>query len=209
MTLPLFCEMTPTTIPIVAISKTRSIEEILPFLEGGHRWFGENRIQEAIAKWPRLRESYPDIRLHLVGSLQTNKAKQALELFDVIETVDRPELVMALRKGWDSPARLTDKLLIQVNTGREPQKGGVLVENLAVLIALCQQQSLPLTGLMCIPPINEDPVPHFRMLAELACTHALSDISMGMSHDYQAAIDNGATWVRLGNVFFQQQNACS
>jgi PLP dependent protein len=197
--------MTPTPVPIVAVSKTRSPEEILPFLQNGHRWFGENRVQEVMAKWPPLRESYPDIRLHLIGSLQTNKAERAVELFNIIETVDRPELVMALKKAWDNPARITDKILIQVNTGQEPQKGGVLVENLAALVSLCQDQSLPLTGLMCIPPVNEDPIPHFRMLAELAQTHGLLDLSMGMSEDYQAALDHGATWVRLGRAFFNNK----
>jgi pyridoxal phosphate enzyme (YggS family) len=205
MTLILFCKMPLKPTPIVAVSKTRPGEEILPFLQDGHRWFGENRVQEAMAKWPPLREEYPDIRLHLVGSLQTNKAKQAVELFNVIETVDRPELIMALKKAWDNPARLTDKLLIQVNTGREPQKGGVLVENLADLVALCHDQSLPLTGLMVIPPVNEDPVPHFRMLTGLARTHGLSDLSMGMSQDYQAALNHGATWVRLGRAFFSNK----
>jgi hypothetical protein len=205
MTLPLFCKMASESIPIVAVSKTRSAEEILPFLQDGHRWFGENRVQEAMVKWPPLRENYPDIRLHLIGSLQTNKAKQAVELFNVIETVDRPEVVIALSKAWDSPVRLTDKILIQVNTGREPQKGGVLVENLAALVALCHDQSLPLTGLMAIPPVNEDSIPHFRMLAELVRTHGLPDLSMGMSQDYQAALDQGATWVRLGRAFFNNK----
>lgn len=197
--------MIPKTVSIVAISKTRPVEEILPFLENGHRWFGENRVQEAATKWPLLRERYPDVRLHLIGALQTNKARQALELFNVIETVDRPELVVALRKAWGNSTRLTDKLLIQVNTGREPQKGGVSVEDLAALAALCQDHALPLTGLMCIPPVNEDPTPHFHLLVELARTHGLPDLSMGMSQDYQAAIANGATWVRLGRAFFENK----
>lgn len=189
-------------IPILAISKNQPVDRILPFLKAGHRWFGENRVQEAAGKWPNLRLQCPDLRLHLIGPLQTNKVKQALKLFDVIETVDRPQLVLALAKEWKIERQRTRKILIQVNTGREPQKSGVLREKLAILIDLCHTHSLPLTGLMCIPPAHEDPAPHFQLLADLAHTHNLSDLSMGMSSDYPVAIAHGASWIRLGTAFW-------
>lgn len=189
-------------IPILAVSKNQSAERILPLLEAGHRWFGENRVQEAIKKWVGLRLQYPNLRLHLVGPLQTNKVKHALKLFDVIESVDRPQLVLALAKEWKQEERRTSKILIQVNTGRELQKGGVLKENLTGLIDLCRAHALPLTGLMCIPPAPEDPAPHFHLLASLAYKHNLVDLSMGMSRDYPVAIAHGASWIRLGRAFW-------
>ena len=189
-------------VPILAVSKNQSIERILPLLEAGHRWFGENRVQEAADKWSSLCPQYPDLRLHLIGPLQTNKVKQALKLFDVIESVDRPQLVLALAKEWKEGGQRTLKILIQVNTGREPQKSGVLSESLPALIDLCRTHALPLTGLMCIPPANEDPARHFRLLADLAHTHNLSDLSMGMSSDYPIAIAHGASWVRLGTILW-------
>lgn len=185
-------------IPILAVSKHQSVERILPFLKVGHRWFGENRVQEATNKWSSLRLQYPDLCLHLIGPLQTNKVKQALKVFDVIESVDRPQLVLALAKEWKKGEQKTRKILIQVNTGREPQKSGVLNENLTSLINLCHTHSLPLTGFMCIPPAHEDPAHHFQLLADLARTYNLSDLSMGMSSDYPIAITHGASWVRLG-----------
>lgn len=187
---------------LLAVTKNQSAEAILPFLQAGHREFGENRVQEAAIKWPLLRQKYPDVRLHLIGPLQTNKVKQALELFDVIESVDRPQLVCALAKVWNHPARLTTKILIQVNTGREPQKSGVLVDDLPSLVNLCRRYALPLTGLMVIPPLGEDPAPHFHLLAGLAKNHNLPDLSMGMSNDYPLAIAQGATWVRIGRALW-------
>lgn len=189
-------------IPILAVSKNQPIERILPFLEAGHRWFGENRVQEAVGKWSNLRLQYPDLRLHLIGPLQTNKVKQALKLFDVIETVDRPQLALALAKEWKIEDQRTSKILIQVNTGREPQKSGILREDLSALINLCHTHALPLTGLMCIPPVHEDPSHHFQLLADLAHAHKLSDLSMGMSSDYPIAIAHGASWIRLGTAFW-------
>jgi hypothetical protein len=195
----------PDAASILAVSKNQSIEKIVPFLQAGHRWFGENRVQEAAAKWPALRLLYPDLRLHLIGPLQTNKVKQALGLFDVIESVDRPQLILALAKEWENGARITSKILIQVNTGCEPQKSGVLREDLPALVDLCRAQRLPLTGLMCIPPAHEDPAHHFRLLADLARIYNLSDLSMGMSGDYPIAIAHGATWVRLGTALWPPQ----
>lgn len=195
----------PDSVFLLAVSKKQPLEAILPLLESGHRWFGENRVQEAAAKWPGLRTLYPDLRLHLIGPLQTNKVKQALKLFDVIESIDRPQLVLALAKEWGSFSRVTSKILIQVNTGREPQKSGVLTEDLPGLINLCRAHDLPLTGLMCIPPAHEDPTPHFHLLANLARTSNLSDLSMGMSGDYQTAIAHGAIWVRLGTALWPSQ----
>lgn len=190
------------SVPILAVSKNQPIERILPLLEAGHRWFGESRVQEAANKWSSLRVQYPDLRLHLIGPLQTNKVKQALNLFDVIESVDRPQLVLALAKEWENEGRRTCKILIQVNTGREPQKSGVMKENLPALIDLCCTHALTLTGLMCIPPATEDPAIHFQLLANLAHTHKLSDLSMGMSGDYLMAIAHDASWIRLGTAFW-------
>lgn len=190
------------SVPILAVSKNQSIERILPLLELGHRWFGENRVQEAINKWSSLRLLYPDLRLHLIGPLQTNKVRQALKLFDVIESIDRPQLVLALVKEWKHEERRTSKILIQVNTGCEPQKSGVLNENLTSLVDLCRVHTLPLTGLMCIPPAAEDPALHFQLLANLAYAHNLVDLSMGMSNDYPIAIAHGASWIRLGKAFW-------
>lgn len=192
----------PNSASMLAVSKNQPIEAILPLLEDGHRWFGENRVQEATQKWKDLHPHYPDLRLHLIGPLQTNKIKLALSLFDVIESIDRPQLVDVLTKEWGNLSRITQKILIQVNTGKEPQKSGVFPEDLPALIDLCKSYNLPLTGLMCIPPVNEDPIPHFQLLADLARTFRLSDLSMGMSSDYAAAIAHGATWVRLGKALW-------
>lgn len=196
----------PNSVALLAVCKNQPLEAIIPLIESGQRWFGENRVQEAAAKWPALRSVYIDIfselKLHLIGPLQTNKVKQALTLFDVIESLDRPDLVHEIAKKWENPARITSKVLIQVNTGREPQKGGVLKEGLPALVDLCQTYALPLTGLMCIPPAHEDPIPHFQLLAELAQTHHLCDLSMGMSADFPAAIACGTTWVRIGSALW-------
>lgn len=192
----------PHTVSLLAVSKNQATQAILPLLKEGHRWFGENRVQEAATKWADLRPCYPDLRLHLTGSLQTNKTRQALEMFDVIESIDRPGLVLALAREWGNPKRITSKIIIQVNTGREPQKSGVLPENLPSLAGLCRASSLPLTGLMCIPPLDEDPAPHFEMLADLARSVDLPDLSMGMSRDYPIAIAHGATWVRIGKALW-------
>lgn len=196
----------PGAVTLLAVSKNQPLEAILPILEAGHRLFGENRVQEAARKWPILRTQYSDSRLHLIGSLQTNKVRQALQLFDVIETIDRPSLILALVKEWDNPNRRTSKILIQVNTGHEPQKGGVFIDDLPTLIDLCRAHGLPLMGLMCIPPAHEDPSPHFQQLAVLAKMHQLPDLSMGMSDDYLVAIAKGATWVRIGSALFSKSS---
>jgi pyridoxal phosphate enzyme (YggS family) len=193
-------------VQVLVVSKNQGIEAIIPLLKEGHRWFGENRLQEAIVKWPVLRHQFPGICLHLIGPLQTNKVKKAVSLFNVIESVDRSPLALAIAKEWQENLenRALRKILIQVNTGREPQKSGVLVENLKDLINLCQDQGLPLTGLMGIPPVHEDSASHFHLLAELAHKYSLPDLSMGMSGDFPAAIACGATWVRLGTAVFKK-----
>jgi pyridoxal phosphate enzyme (YggS family) len=192
----------PAAVTLVAISKTFAPERIRPVLEAGHRTFGENRVQEAAAKWPGLRAAFPDLALHLVGHLQTNKVREAVALFDVIETVDRPKLARALCREMERSGR-RPACYVQVNTGEEPQKGGVAPGEAGALIAACRDQyRLPLQGLMCLPPIDQDPVPHFEMLRALAARHRLAVLSMGMSADFEAAIRCGATHVRLGTAIF-------
>jgi hypothetical protein len=200
------CEQTGRSIgsvSLLAVSKNQKQQTILSLLEVGHRMFGENRIQDATKKWPLLRDQYSDIQLHLIGPLQTNKVQDALALFDVIETVDRPRLVFALAKEWQNTKRRTHKLFIQVNTGHEPQKSGVIPEELPMLIDLCHANQLPLTGLMCIPPLQEDPTSHFQHLNELGKRYALPELSMGMSSDYPIAIAHGATEIRIGTALWQ------
>jgi pyridoxal phosphate enzyme (YggS family) len=195
---------------LVAVTKTHGAEAILPVLEHGHRVFGENRVQEAKAKWPELRMRFPDIELHLIGPLQSNKAREAVELFDWIETLDRPKLAHALRaeidrgidRGIDHTGR-APKLLVQVNTGEEPQKAGIAPQDTAAFVALARDElRLPVVGLMCIPPADENPAPHFALLAKLAGETGLSVLSMGMSGDFEIAIRFGATHVRVGSAIF-------
>lgn len=189
-------------VTLVAVSKFHPVEAVRDALAAGHRVFGENRVQEAKGKFPALRAEFPDLQLHLIGPLQTNKVRDAVALFDVIETVDRPKLARALA---DEMARsgLRPKVLIQVNTGREPQKAGVDPDQLDAMVAVCRDEyGLPLAGLMCIPPAEDDPVPHFRLLASLAARHGLATVSMGMSGDFEAAIAEGATHVRVGSAIF-------
>lgn len=192
----------PTEIELVAVSKAHGVERIGPALAAGHRRFGENRVQEAEAKWPALRERTPGTVLHLVGSLQTNKTKNAVALFDVIETVDRPKLANALAREMERSGK-RPACLIEVNLGKEAQKGGVLPEELPQFIALCRDDlALPVTGLMCIPPAAEEPAPYFALLAKLATRHGLPEVSMGMSADYEIAVTFGATLVRVGSAIF-------
>lgn len=192
------------SVALLVVSKHKPIDALLPLLKEGHRLFGENRVQEASQKWPQIQNQYSNLELHLIGSLQTNKVKEAIELFDVIESVDRPRLVLELAKQWPNPKRRTQKIFIQVNTGHEPQKSGVLIEDLPALIEICRQHQLPLSGLMCIPPLSEDPSTHFRLLCDLAKEHRLSELSMGMSADFEKAIALGATIVRIGTALWQQ-----
>jgi pyridoxal phosphate enzyme (YggS family) len=186
---------------LVAVTKTHDGDAIRPILGAGHRVFGENRVQEAKGKWPALREAYPGIELHLIGPLQTNKVKEAVELFDVIETLDRPKLADALKAEADKTGRCP-KLFIQVNTGEENQKAGVAPKDTAALIAYARDLKLPVVGLMCIPPAEMAPGPHFALLQKLARENGLDQLSMGMSSDFESAIKFGATHVRVGSAIF-------
>ncbi|MCJ2084360.1 YggS family pyridoxal phosphate-dependent enzyme [Methylobacterium sp. J-090] len=195
-------ERDPASVNLVAVSKLIAAEGILPALEAGQRVFGENYVQESKAKWPALRERFPDVELHLVGPLQSNKAREAVELFDVIHGLDRLSLAAALAKEIARSGR-TPKLLIQVNTGDEPQKGGVSPAQVDVLLAECRDtHGLAINGLMCIPPAEDPPSAHFALLARIAARHNLPILSMGMSADYPAAIQMGATHVRVGTAIF-------
>ena len=191
----------PDDITLVAVSKVQPLERVEAVLAAGHRVFGENRVQEAAAKWPDLRTRYPDVRLHLVGPLQTNKVNQAVELFDVIETVDRPKLARKLAEVFAETGR-TLPCYIQVNTGEEPQKAGVLPADADAFVAECRDLGLPVEGLMCIPPADEEPALHFALLAKIAGRNGLSGLSMGMSGDFERAIAQGATLVRVGSALF-------
>ena len=192
----------PGEITLVAVSKVQPAERIEAVLAAGHRVFGENRVQEAAARWPALRERYRDVELHLVGPLQTNKARQAADLFDVIGALDRPRLARKLAEVFAATGRALP-CYIQVNTGEEPQKAGVLPEGADAFIAECRDtHGLPVAGLMCIPPVGEAPAPHFALLREIAERNGLAGLSMGMSDDFETAIGFGATIVRIGSALF-------
>ncbi|WP_309668214.1 YggS family pyridoxal phosphate-dependent enzyme [Tabrizicola sp.] len=186
---------------LIAVSKVQPIARVEAVLAEGHRVFGENYVQEAAGKWPGLRGQFGAVQVHMIGPLQTNKAKIAVELFDAIHTVDRPSLAQKLA-GLAQARGLCPQLFVQVNTGQEPQKAGVLPADLAGFLADCRAMDLPLAGLMCIPPEADDPVPHFAMLARMAADHGLSGLSMGMSGDFEAAIAQGATHIRVGSAIF-------
>jgi PLP dependent protein len=192
----------PAEVTLVAISKVQPAERVEAVLAAGHRIFGENRVQEAQGRWPGLRERYPDVELHLVGPLQTNKIRQAVELFDVIETVDRPKLARKLAEIFAETGRALP-CYIQVNTGEEPQKAGVLPADADAFITECRDtHGLPLAGLMCIPPIDEEPALHYALLKKIANRNGLTELSMGMSGDFETAIALGATIVRIGSALF-------
>lgn len=192
----------PAGVTLVAVGKTFPADRMLPALTAGQRAFGENRVQEAEDKWPALRARFPDIRLHLIGPLQSNKVRKAVEVFDVIETVDRPKLARALANVMAETGRRPD-CFIQVNTGAEDQKAGVLPQDADAFIAQCRDDcALPVTGLMCIPPVDEEPSLHFQLLAEIARRNGLAQLSMGMSADYEVAVAFGATHVRVGSAIF-------
>ncbi len=196
----------PGAVELVAVSKTHPAEPVAELLAAGHRHFGENRVQEAAGKYPALRDVYPDLRLHLIGPLQTNKVKEAVALFDVIETLDRPKLAVALSKEM---ARTGRKIpcLIEVNIGAEPQKAGIAPDDVAAFLAACRSEwGLEITGLMCIPPVGADPAPHFRRLASLSADLGAAQLSMGMSGDYQEAIACGATQIRIGTALFGKRD---
>ena len=192
----------PASVTLVAVSKTFGAEAIAPVIAGGQRVFGENRVQEAKAKWPPLIEQHPDIELHLIGPLQSNKAKEAVALFDAIHSVDRASLCEALAKEIEKQGK-TPTLFVQVNTGAEPQKAGVLPEGADAFLESCgDKYGLTISGLMCIPPADEAPGPHFALLATIARRNGLKLLSMGMSADFASAIAMGATYVRVGSAIF-------
>jgi pyridoxal phosphate enzyme (YggS family) len=195
-----------SSVTLVAVTKTFPAEIIEPVLEAGHRDFGENRVQEAQGKWPKLRERYPDLRLHLIGPLQTNKVRDAVALFDLIHTVDRNKLAAALAKETARQGR-TPSYFVQVNTGDEPQKAGAAPSKAAEFVRRCQaEHGLVIEGLMCIPPESDDPAPHFEMLRRLAEMLELRSLSMGMSGDFETAIAHGATHVRVGSAIFGERS---
>lgn len=195
----------PSDVTLVAVSKTHPSETIIRALESGHRIYGENKVQEAEDKWPELKKTFPDARVHLIGPLQSNKTKRAVQLFDVIETVDRAKLARALAREMEQQNRRPD-CYIQINTGEEPQKAGISPEHADAFIALCRDElNLPVVGLMCIPPAGENPALHFALLAEIAKRNQLTGLSMGMSSDYQVAVEFGATSVRVGTAIFGQR----
>jgi len=190
------------SVTLVAVSKTFAAPEIEPVLGAGQRVFGENRVQEAQGKWPELKVRYPDIELHLIGPLQSNKAKEAVALFDVIHTVDRPSIAQALAREIARQGK-APRLLVQVNTGEEEQKAGVTPQEADAFLAACRDEyGLHIEGLMCIPPVEQSPGPHFALLAKIAGRNGLSVLSMGMSSDFETAIEVGATHVRVGSAIF-------
>lgn len=191
----------PGSVTLIAVSKVQPDEKVLAVLEQGHRIFGENYVQEAAGKWPAFRARFSDAKVHMIGPLQTNKAKQAVELFDAIHTLDRPSLAEKLARLAQARGQCPD-LFVQVNTGAEPQKAGILPEALDAFLKACRGLDLSPRGLMCIPPEGEDPGPHFRALAEMAARNGLAGLSMGMSSDFETAIALGATHVRVGSAIF-------
>src|SRR5690554_132249 len=189
-------------VTLVAVSKTFDPDEIRPALEAGHQVFGENRVQEAQAKWPGLREEFPSIELHLIGPLQSNKAKEAVSLFDVIETVDREKIAAALAAEIKKQGK-HPRLYVQINTGLEPQKAGIDPREAVEFVKRCREvHGLQIEGLMCIPPVDENPGPHFALLEKLAREAGAAKLSMGMSGDFQTAVAFGATSVRVGSAIF-------
>ena len=191
----------PDAVTLIAVSKTHPVEAIEPLLAAGQRVFGENRVQEAQGKWPSLRERHPDLRLHLVGQLQSNKAAEAVALFDAIHSVDRPSLVTALAAAMAKTGRRPD-CFVQVDIGDEAQKGGCAVADLPALLASAGAAGLPIVGLMAVPPAGVEPAPYFALLAKLARDHDLAGLSMGMSGDFDTAVMGGATHVRVGSALF-------
>jgi len=190
-------------VTLIAVSKTFPAEAITPVIGAGQRVFGENRVQEAKAKWPALTAAHPDIRLHLIGPLQSNKVREAVALFDAIHSVDRDSLCAALAKEFSREVPRRPDLFVQVNTGEEPQKAGVAPSEADAFIARCRDvYRLPIVGLMCIPPVDEAPGPHFALTAKLAARNGLGKLSMGMSADFATAIALGATHVRIGSAIF-------
>jgi len=192
----------PAAVHLVAVSKTYEPEAILPVLEAGQRLFGENRVQEAKGKWPALREQFPDLHLALIGPLQSNKAAEAVALFDALHTIDREKIARAVAAEMAKQGKRPE-LFVQVNTGEEPQKAGIAPGDTAAFIKLCRDDlGLSIAGLMCIPPVDEEPAVHFALLAQLARENGLIGLSMGMSADFETAVQFGATHVRVGSAIF-------
>ncbi|WP_285712178.1 YggS family pyridoxal phosphate-dependent enzyme [Erythrobacter oryzae] len=191
----------PEDVTLIAVSKTHGPEAITPLIEAGQRVFGENRVQEAQGKWPALREAHPDIALHLIGQLQSNKAEEAVALFDMIHSLDRPSLLTALAKAMDKAGRQVP-CFVQVNIGDEAQKGGCGIADLPKFLAEVRATPIPLAGLMCIPPADTEAAPFFAFLAKLAADNGVTGLSMGMSGDYETAVQLGATHVRVGTALF-------
>ncbi len=199
----------PASVHLIAVTKMFAAGDIVPVLEAGHRTFGENRVQEAKAKWPALRERYPGIALHLIGPLQSNKAKEAVQLFDAIHSVDRPKIAEAIAQETARQGKRL-QLFVQVNTGEEAQKAGVMPRETGSLLRLCREDlKLEIAGLMCIPPVDEEAGVHFAFLRKLAQEHGLTQLSMGMSADFETAIAFGATHVRVGSQIFGERPAAS
>ena len=194
----------PADITLIAVSKTNGPEQIEPLLEQGQRVFGENRVQEAQVKWPALKGRWPDVELHLIGQLQSNKADEAVALFDCIHALDRPSLVTALGKAMDKAGRQVP-CFVQVNVGEEAQKGGCALADLPGLLDQARAADIPVAGLMCIPPAGIEPAPFFALLAKLAADHGLKGLSMGMSGDFETAIMLGASHVRVGTALFGER----
>jgi PLP dependent protein len=195
----------PTDVSLIAVSKTRSAEEIEALIEAGQRDFGESRVQEALDKWPPLLAGHPDVRLHCIGRLQSNKAAEAVRLFDTIHSLDRPSLLDSLVKEAEKADR-RPAVYVQVNIGDEPQKGGCPIGEVGELVAAVRDASLPLAGLMCIPPLGLEPSPFFALLAKVAREHGVDGLSMGMSADFKAAVMLGATAVRVGTALFESDD---
>lgn len=199
-------DKTPPEITLVAVSKTFPSEKILPLLDAGQRVFGENRVQEALSKWPELKAQYRGVELHLIGPLQTNKVREAVALFDVIETVDREKLAGALKREAERTGK-NPSCFVQVNIGKEPQKSGIAPEDTVAFVQRCREfHGLNIIGLMCIPPAEEAPGPYFAQLSILAKQAGLTQLSMGMSADFETAIAMGATHVRVGSALFGSRN---
>ncbi|SMR83511.1 hypothetical protein SAMN04488030_3432 [Aliiroseovarius halocynthiae] len=195
----------PGSAQLIAVSKVQPLERVVAVLQEGHRVFGENKVQEAAGKWPDLKAQFDGVELHLIGPLQTNKTRQAMGLFDVIHSVDRPKLARTIARIAEEEGHCP-RLFIQVNTGEEDQKAGVLSDELDDLVALCRALNLPVEGLMCIPPSGEEPSLHFALLAKLAKQHGFDGLSMGMSGDFERAIAQGATYVRVGSAIFGERD---
>jgi hypothetical protein len=189
------------SVTLIAVSKQQPDARVEDVLREGHRVFGENRVQEAAGKWPGFRERFAGIELHLIGPLQTNKARQAMELCDAIHSVDRPKLASTLARLAQEIGSCP-RLFIQVNTGEEPQKAGVMPRDADAFVAECRAMDLPVEGLMCIPPVEEEPTLHFALLAKIAARNGLAGLSMGMSDDFEKAVMQGATHVRVGSAIF-------